>query len=497
MDEASLEIESGLLEILISSKKHLALAVREGVKPDWFRGRLNAVIYEELVKRFYERGLEMSPLLLQQISQAESLNLSEPDRKHVERIIKRALDASATTHEASLDATSSLIFSLRDASQKRALQRLVKQLSDSVAAGSSFSQICSGMESFLLANSASRTSGGLRSMGDLSREFMTFLTEERPVAQGVTTGIRSLDIMVDGLQAGQVYVLAARPAMGKTALALQIARRAAQVAPTLLCSLEMTSQELFQRMISAESRIDSHYLRSGAMTSRFVDLASDAAQRLGKLSLFVDDSPKQDFSSIRNSIRAVESDAGNVAVLIIDYLQLVTPFTSSVPREQQIAALSRAFKCLAKEKHMCVLLLCQLNRAAEKENRAPRLSDLRESGAVEQDADIVMFLDLQSEDRKSPQISAEGCAGRMLLVSKNRHGEVGGVPLAFVLPIQRFCDLAYEQESLVLTDELPDDASAQIDLPPYDDEVAPVQAELGAPSAGDIDTGRDDGAFYE
>ena len=257
---------------------------------------------------------------------------------------------------------------------------------------------------------------------------------------GVTTGYADLDEITAGLQGSDLIIVASRPAMGKTAFSLCVARNAAVEAntPVLIFSLEMSLQQLAQRLLCAEARVDSHRLRTGRLSE---DEWQHLAYRMGKLEkapIFIDDTPGLSVLEIRAKARRAKTEH-NIGMVIVDYLQLVTVNERSDNREQEIARVSRALKSLAKEIDVPVVACAQLSRAVEaRERRRPQLSDLRESGSLEQDADVVIFLyrpevyDLRDEEGNSQEGEAE------LIIGKQRNGPIGSVHLTWIGECGRF-----------------------------------------------------------
>jgi replicative DNA helicase len=248
---------------------------------------------------------------------------------------------------------------------------------------------------------------------------------------GIATGLRDLDLALGGLHAGELIILAARPAMGKTALALQIAKHVAKEKHGVgIFSLEMTHDELTPRMLANEARIDGQAMRSGRLSETHWSKLTMAIDVLLNTGLHIDDTLITSVFDMRTKARTLEQKLRNgstpLGLLVVDYLQLAGQFGDG--REQEIAAISRGLKALAKELRLPVLALSQLNRECEKQNRKPRLSDLRDSGAVEQDADVVLFIHRENvEDTKAE-----------IIIGKQRNGPVGDVPVTFLKEIMSF-----------------------------------------------------------
>ncbi len=257
------------------------------------------------------------------------------------------------------------------------------------------------------------------------------LQEHKDELRGIRTGFRDLDNLLAGLQKSDLVILAARPSMGKTALALDIARQAAVEHKTTvgIFSLEMSAQQLVDRMVAAEARVNSWSLRTGRISGA-EDFARirDAYDRLSQAPIFIDDQPSTNILKMRATARRLKRENG-LGLLIVDYLQLMVPTgaRASDSLVQQVTEISRSLKILARELDVPVLALSQLSRAVETRRGKPRLSDLRDSGSIEQDADVVMFIhrdDKMNENSDRPNIAE-------ILVEKHRNGPTGSVELFF------------------------------------------------------------------
>ncbi|MEK7088383.1 MAG: replicative DNA helicase [Patescibacteria group bacterium] len=262
-------------------------------------------------------------------------------------------------------------------------------------------------------------------------ERLDRLHKSKDNLRGLPTGFPELDNKLSGLQKSDLIILAARPSMGKTALALDIARQTAvnHKKSVGIFSLEMSSQQLVDRMLASESRVDAWKLRTGRLSaeSEFEQIR-DSLDRLAKAPIFIDDQPGSNILKMRAVSRRLKAEK-NLSLIIVDYLQLMIPtnaraFDSMV---QQVTEISRSLKTLARELDIPVLALSQLSRAVEQRGGKPRLSDLRDSGSIEQDADVVMFIyreDKYKEDSEKPNIA-------QILIEKHRNGPTGKVELYF------------------------------------------------------------------
>ena len=256
---------------------------------------------------------------------------------------------------------------------------------------------------------------------------------------GVSTGFADLDAKTNGLHGGQLVVVAARPAMGKSTLALDFARHASikNGQTSAVFSLEMSRIEIVMRLLSAEARVHLQNMRAGKMTD---DDWARLAQRIGEVTsapLFIDDSPNLTMMELRAKCRRLKQ-RNDLKLVVVDYLQLMTPSKRLDSRQQEVSDMSRSLKLLAKEINVPVVALSQLNRAAENRgDKKPQLSDLRESGAIEQDADLVILL--HREDVYEPESARAGEAD--FIIAKQRNGPTGTVTVAFQGHYSRFVDM--------------------------------------------------------
>ncbi|MGQ9754091.1 MAG: replicative DNA helicase [Thermaceae bacterium] len=271
-------------------------------------------------------------------------------------------------------------------------------------------------------------------------EHLEAIFQHKGDRNGVRTGFKDLDELIGTLSPGSLNIIAARPAMGKTAFALTIALHAAKEGvPVAIYSLEMPAGQLVLRMLCSEARIDMNRVRQGALTDRDFSRLVDVAGRLSEMPIFIDDSPDLTLMELRARARRLLARE-NLGLIVIDYLQLISsPTGGGENRQQEIAAISRGLKGLAREMKIPILALSQLSRAVEaRPNKRPMLSDLRESGSLEQDADLVMFI--YRDEYYNPLSEKAGIAE--IIVGKQRNGPTGVVELQFHAQHVRFNDLA-------------------------------------------------------
>jgi len=260
---------------------------------------------------------------------------------------------------------------------------------------------------------------------------------------GVRTGFYDLDRMTAGLQKGDLIVLAARPSMGKTAFALNIAEHVAvsEGLPVLVFSMEMGAAQLALRLVGSLGRIDQQGLRTGKLRPDDWERLTEAVDKLGQVQMFIDETPALTSAELRARARRMARQfGGTLGLIVIDYLQLMSGSSSGDEnRATEIGEISRGLKALAKELQCPVIALSQLNRSVESRNdKRPMMSDLRESGAIEQDADVIMFIyrdDYYDKNSKEPGIAE-------IVIGKQRNGPVGTVKLTFLKPLTKFDNLA-------------------------------------------------------
>jgi replicative DNA helicase len=268
--------------------------------------------------------------------------------------------------------------------------------------------------------------------------------ENRDALSGIPSGFYDLDAMTAGFQPSDLIIVAARPSMGKTAFVLNIAQHVAIEAnqPVAIFSLEMSKEQLVQRMLCAEAKIDANRLRTGHMhTNDWTHLAM-AMGRLGEAPIFIDDSAMVNALEIRAKCRRLKSEERGLGLVVIDYIQLMSGRKATDNRVQEVSEISRSLKQLAREISVPVIALSQLSRAVEvRQNKRPMLSDLRESGSIEQDADIVMFI--YRDEYYNPESEQRGEAE--IIIAKQRNGPVGTVDLLYQSSITKFLNKVHNQ----------------------------------------------------
>lgn len=267
----------------------------------------------------------------------------------------------------------------------------------------------------------------MKTGAEQAMERFTNMQDQGDGLRGISSGFPSINKITSGFQPSDLIILAARPSMGKTSFALDIIRKAAvnENIPVGIFSLEMSAQQIIDRMISAESRIDSWRLRTGKLShDNEFEFLREGIDRLSKAPIYINDQAGVNIMQMRSTARRMVSEYG-VKLLVVDYLQLMSPVRQTDSMVQQVTEISRSLKGLAKDLNIPVIALSQLSRDVEKRGGKPKLSDLRDSGSIEQDADLVMFIHRETDENHLKQEEAE------ILVEKHRNGATGVVKLHF------------------------------------------------------------------
>ena len=301
---------------------------------------------------------------------------------------------------------------------------------------------------------------GFREIKDVLNEALNDvdrLSQQSEDITGLPTGYREFDKMTAGLQPDNLIILAARPAVGKTAFALNIAQNVATTTDTSVAifSLEMSAESLVNRMLCAEGSINANHLRTGQLDEGEWQNLIVAMGALSNTSIFIDDTPGIKMAEIRAKCRRLAKEKGNLGLVVIDYLQLIEG-SNKESRQQEVSEISRQLKKLAKELGVPILALSQLSRGVEqRQDKRPVLSDIRESGSIEQDADIVAFLyrddyyergDSKSDDNEDDEPLNQDVGEVELIIEKNRAGARGTVKLLFIKSYNKFSNISYAQE---------------------------------------------------
>ncbi|MGH8691098.1 MAG: replicative DNA helicase [Burkholderiales bacterium] len=337
--------------------------------------------------------------------------------------------------------------------RERAVQRRLAQVATEIAetalspAGKEVAQLLDEAESkiFQIAESGARKDQGLVGMSPVLAKVFERIdhlhSQDNPSdITGVPSGFIDLDRKTAGLQPGELIIIAGRPSMGKTALALNIAEHVALHPsvrlPVAIFSMEMSASQLAMRMLSSMARVDQTKLRTGRLDNTEWGDLTDAIGRLNEARIHVDETAALNALELRARARRMKREYGKLGLVVVDYLQLMSASAQGENRATEISEISRSLKALAKELDVPVVALSQLSRAVEQRNdRRPLMSDLRESGAIEQDADLILFIfreEVYSPDKEDAKGRAE------VIIGKQRNGPIGVIPLTFLGPFTRF-----------------------------------------------------------
>jgi replicative DNA helicase len=351
---------------------------------------------------------------------------------------------------------------VRIVKDKSLLRQLINICSSAITRAADQSEealeVLNAAESSLLEVTEKGITRGFASVHDIvASSFKTIdnLYKEGREITGLATHLTEFDRMTSGLQNSELIIIAARPSMGKTALAINIAQNAAiQGGKTVaVFSLEMSKESLLRRMLASEAIVDSVKIQKGFLLREDRDKLTSALERLVEARVYVDDTPGISLTEMRAKARRLRQSAGGLDLIVVDYLQLMTAGSSGPQarryenRTQEVSAISRGLKALAKELNIPVIALSQLSRASEQRggDRKPLLSDLRESGSIEQDADVVAFIHRESyyNRDKAAEPDPEADNKAEIIVAKQRNGPTGSIEVAWVSKCTKFGDLSY------------------------------------------------------
>ena len=342
---------------------------------------------------------------------------------------------------------------------KALLRKLIEEAAsiakDSYEAREDVFKIIDRSEQRIFGLSEKRLRGTFQHLSPIMHD--TFETIERfhkrkGTVTGVSTGFTKLDELTSGFQQSELIIVAGRPSMGKTALGLNIARTVAveDKIPVGFFSLEMSKRQLAMRLLCAEARVDAHGVRTGHLADDQWQKLSMCVGVLTEAPIYIDDTPGINVLELRAKARRLKKEK-DVGLIIVDYLQLMQGPRGMESRQQEISSISQSLKALAKELDIPVVALSQLSRAVETRGgeKRPMLSDLRESGAIEQDADVVLFVYRPEIYLKADEAQAKGIAGKAeIIIGKQRNGPVGTIHLTFIKQYTKFENPAFEEESL-------------------------------------------------
>lgn len=416
------------------------------LQPDDFYEHANRIVFQAMLN-ISDREEVIDPVTLQDELKKNNQVADIGGIAYVTELSMATPTAAHVTYYAKIVKRKAILRNLISTSQ-RIIQNAIEGSDD-------VTDILDDAESQIMGVSQDNASGGFKSIHDVlntAMEEINSIPDDGNMVTGLPSGFSELDKMTTGFHDDELIILAARPGVGKTAFALNVAQFVGLKTDKTVAmfSLEMGAEQLVQRMLASEGLIDSQHLRTGQLTDEEWRKLVVAAGSLDNTSIYIDDTPGIKMSEIRAKARRLAKEKGNLGLIVIDYLQLIEG-PRSESRQQEVSAISRQLKKLAKELHIPVIALSQLSRSVEqRQDKRPVLSDIRESGSIEQDADIVAFLyrddyyrDERDEDDEG-EVEAEEDNGEVeVIIEKNRSGTRGTVKLMFSKPYNRFSNLDY------------------------------------------------------
>jgi replicative DNA helicase len=445
---SNVEAERMILGVILLDNLTVNQAV-EILKPDDFFLPSHRRIFEKMVK-LYEQGQGIDPLTLQE----ELRRAGELDQIGGPAYIASLFDG--------VPRFSNIESYTRIVKGKSLLRKLIGASNQVMQMAfddeDEPEEVLDRAERLILSIAEDRIKQGFVHIGEVAEKQLHVIEEvaaHQQLITGIATGFTDLDYMTSGMQRGDLVIIAARPSMGKTAFALNVAQNAAlgqdssgrihedrQRAVVGVFSLEMSKEQLVQRLMCSQAQVDAHRLRSGMLNKEDWRRLALAVGELSQADIYLDDTPGITVLEVRAKSRRLKNEQKRLDLLIIDYLQLMSGKGRSESRQQEVSQISRELKILAKELNVPLIALSQLSRAPETRtgNHKPQLSDLRESGSIEQDADVVMFI--YREEVYKPETEKQNIAE--IIIGKQRNGPIGSIELVFRKALTRFHDLSKE-----------------------------------------------------
>ncbi len=427
----SVEAEQSVLGSILLDKEAI-ISVSETLVADDFYKEAHKVIYESMLK-LYNNQSEIDLITL-----ADDLR----DQGYLNDIGGLPYLTSLSTI---VPTTSNIKYYINIVKDKSVVRQLISAANDIINSGYDGSlkigDVLDNAEKKIFDISQERINNDFQQINQVLKDTYDMIEKlyiEKNEVTGLTTGFRDLNKKINGFQKSDLLLVAARPAMGKTAFALNLVQNASLKgdASVAVFSLEMSKEQLVQRMLSAQSNVELKKIKTGKLGANDWPRIIEAMAVLSEAKIHIDDTPGIKISELRSKCRKLKIEKG-LDLVLIDYLQLMEGEGNNESRQQEIAKISRSLKILAKELNCPVVALSQLSRAPEQRaDHRPMLSDLRESGSIEQDADIVMFL--YRDEYYNPDTERKNIGE--VIVSKNRHGETGTVELVWFGEVQKFAD---------------------------------------------------------
>jgi replicative DNA helicase len=428
-----LEAEKSVLGAILVHSEYFSTVLEKGLKAEEFFLREHRLIYEAM------RQLDDQRKPIDLLTVNEQLRIENTLEKaggvaYLAQLIDGRPHVVNIEHWTDIVREKALLRNIIAAGERMQTQAL--------DANESAEEILGSAEASVFQLAEERVRHGLVGIREVVRdnfERISQIYKEGKRITGLSTGYHELDNMTSGLQPSELIILAARPSMGKTAFALNLAENIAMrdKKAVAIFSLEMSKESLLLRLLSSDAKIDSHKFRTGHLSREDGGKIPLSLNRLAEASLWIDDSGSATVADINAKTRRIMRDK-KLSLVVVDYLQLLAAHGRFGNRNEEVSSITRGLKALAKELKLPVLVLSQLSRASEKEDRLPMLSDLRESGAIEQDADVVMFIHRPNFYKKSDEVTPEERSETNLIIAKQRNGPTDTIRFVFQGSFTRF-----------------------------------------------------------
>ncbi len=433
----NVEAEQSVLgAILLSDRAMYALVIAEGLRPDHFYRERHGLIYGAMLD-LYDQSEPVDVLTVtEQLKQSGRLD-DVGGRETIDGLAGAVPSVANSRRYAQI---------VRENALMRDLLTTTYEIQSSVLYHEAPPQeLVERAEQAMLEVAHDENKQDFRAIGDVLHaelDKLQTLSREGTALTGTPSGYKDLDEITGGFQPGNLIIIAARPSMGKSALALGMASNLAvrHDTPVALFTLEMSKSEVTQRLMCSEAKVESNRLRTGKLLPDDWPRLTAACDKLAKAPIYVDDTASVTMMEIRSKCRRLKSRAPNLGLIVVDYLQLMTSGGSAENRVQEVSQISRALKILARDLDVPIIALSQLSRAVEqRHDKRPILSDLRESGSIEQDADLVAFI-YRDEYYNPEETDQQGLAE--VILSKHRNGPTDSIKLSFLKRYAKFTDLA-------------------------------------------------------
>ncbi len=431
----SILIETSLLDSVINI-----------LKPDDFYNPKNRILYEAIIQ-LVEEGITPDPIVLKNYLEKKGKLKDIGGEIYITYVVSDAAPANIVDI---------LVQQLKEKAIARNLIQVAKSILIKTKQGYDINELIEEAENQLFKLSEEKAISEYYSLGEVLKETLKIINElskQETIVTGLPSGFFELDRLTTGFHKGDLVIIAARPAMGKTSFALSILYNISVVEkkPSAFFSLEMSKEQIAMRLLCNETKIPLRKIRSGFLTKDELELITEKSIEMSSAPIYIDDTASLSILDLRAKARKLKREK-DIQVIVVDYLQLMRSSRRVESRQQEVAEISRGLKGLAKDLNIPVIALAQLSRQAElRSDKRPQLADLRESGSIEQDADTVMFIHRPEYYKKNPTPEEEGIAE--IIIAKQRNGPTGTVKLAFIKEITRFENLAKDYFHSIDEDE--------------------------------------------